>query len=49
LRAIRDEIERRVREVVEVRADEIRADRSGHEHRRIRVRGTPITPLPRAA
>jgi hypothetical protein len=33
VREIRDEIERRVRELVEVRAEEIRADRSGHERR----------------
>lgn len=33
VRAIRDDIERRVRELVEVRADEIRADRSGHQRR----------------
>jgi arsenate reductase (thioredoxin) len=33
VRDIRDDIERRVRELVEVRADEIRADRSGHQRR----------------
>lgn len=32
-RAIRDDIERRVRNLVEERADEIRADRSGHARR----------------
>ena len=33
VREIRDEIERRVRKLVEKRADEIRADRSGHQRR----------------
>ncbi|MEJ7568503.1 MAG: hypothetical protein WKF41_09595 [Gaiellaceae bacterium] len=33
VREIRDEIERRVRDLVEQRADEIRADRSGHQRR----------------
>jgi arsenate reductase len=33
VREIRDDIERRVRELVEVRADEIRNDRSGHQRR----------------
>lgn len=33
VRAIRDDIERRVRNLVEERADEIRADRSGHARR----------------
>jgi arsenate reductase len=33
VREIRDEIERRVRELVEVRADEIRQDRSGRQRR----------------
>jgi hypothetical protein len=33
VREIRDEIERRVRELVEERADEIRADRSDHQRR----------------
>jgi protein-tyrosine-phosphatase len=33
VRLIRDEIERRVRELVEGRVDEIRADRSGHRRR----------------
>jgi protein-tyrosine-phosphatase len=31
VREIRDDIEQRVRELVDVRADEIRADRSGHQ------------------
>jgi arsenate reductase (thioredoxin) len=31
VREIRDDIERRVRELVDIRADEIRADRSGHQ------------------
>lgn len=33
VREIRDEIERRVRDLVENRADEIRTDRSGHDRR----------------
>jgi arsenate reductase (thioredoxin) len=33
VREIRDEIERRVRDLIENRADEIRADRSGHDRR----------------
>lgn len=33
VREIRDEIERRVRDLVENRADEIRSDRSGHDRR----------------
>lgn len=33
VREIRDELERRVRELVEHRADEIRSDRSGHQRR----------------
>lgn len=33
VREIRDEIERRVRDLVENRADEIRGDRSGHDRR----------------
>jgi arsenate reductase len=33
VRAIRDDIEERVRDLVENRADEIRADRSGHQRR----------------
>lgn len=33
VREIRDDVERRVRELVEHRADEIRADRSGHQRR----------------
>jgi hypothetical protein len=33
VRKIRDEIERRVRELVDERADEIRNDRSGHDRR----------------
>jgi arsenate reductase (thioredoxin) len=33
VRAIRDDIERRVRELVDKRADEIRTDRSGHQRR----------------
>jgi arsenate reductase len=33
VRQIRDEIERRVRDLIEHRADEIRGDRSGHERR----------------
>jgi arsenate reductase len=33
VREIRDDIERRVRELVELRADEIRTDRSGHDRR----------------
>jgi len=32
-REIRDDIEKRVHELVEVRADEIRTDRSGHQRR----------------
>jgi hypothetical protein len=33
VREIRKEIERRVRELLELRADEIRSDRSGHDRR----------------
>jgi arsenate reductase (thioredoxin) len=33
VREIRDDIERRVRDLVEVRVEEIRADRSGHQRR----------------
>lgn len=33
VREIRDDVERRVRELVEHHADEIRADRSGHQRR----------------
>jgi hypothetical protein len=33
VREIRDEIERRVRELVDLRADEIRSDRGGHDRR----------------
>ncbi len=33
VREIRDDVERRVRELLEHRADEIRADRSGHQRR----------------
>jgi arsenate reductase len=33
VREIRNEIERRVRELLELRADEIRSDRSGHDRR----------------
>ena len=33
VRAIRDEIERRVRELIDNRADEIRSDRGGHDRR----------------
>jgi len=33
VREIRDDIERRVRDLIENRADEIRADRSGHDRR----------------
>ena len=33
VRVIRDDIERRVRDLVEVRSDEIRTDRSGHQRR----------------
>jgi arsenate reductase len=33
VREIRDEIEQRVRDLIDVRADEIRSDRSGHDRR----------------
>jgi hypothetical protein len=33
VREIRDEIERRVKNLIEVHADEIRADRTAHRHR----------------